>query len=272
MSEVYDIREARIEIDRLRDVVEDWIARAERAVEGREKTIALAEKIQAENFRLREAINAWLTDYESSDGMYDNKVYARRFREALAGTTSQPSPALDLNAPFDAPLRMEEIRRKQRDEQENELAREFMASPEFAEMVRRAYGKAVFAKVAESVVMGAADNGAAPQPSADALDAARYRWLRQMIYDDRIIVAADRMLHGDALDAAIDAARAATPPAQPSAVQRPYVAYNDRGEPCENGLLPDGPRCPRCGGPRGVSGVDGGSWVHYPSKRPTDKR
>lgn len=37
-------------------------------------------------------------------------------------------------------------------------------------------------------------------------DARRYRWLRNMIYDDRIIVAADRMLHGEALDAAIDAA------------------------------------------------------------------
>ena len=37
-------------------------------------------------------------------------------------------------------------------------------------------------------------------------DADRYRWLRDMIYDDRIIVAADRMLHGEALDAAVDAA------------------------------------------------------------------
>ena len=31
-------------------------------------------------------------------------------------------------------------------------------------------------------------------------DADRYRWLRDMIYDDRIIVAADRMLNGEALD------------------------------------------------------------------------
>lgn len=37
-------------------------------------------------------------------------------------------------------------------------------------------------------------------------DAERYRWLRGMIYDDQIIVAADRMLHGEALDAAVDAA------------------------------------------------------------------
>ena len=37
-------------------------------------------------------------------------------------------------------------------------------------------------------------------------DVERYRWLRQMIFDDSIIVAPDRMLHGDALDAAIDAA------------------------------------------------------------------
>ena len=33
---------------------------------------------------------------------------------------------------------------------------------------------------------------------------------------------------------------------------------------CPNGLLPDGPECPRCGGERGPSGVDGGSWVHCP--------
>lgn len=37
--------------------------------------------------------------------------------------------------------------------------------------------------------------------------AARYNWLRSMVYDDRIIVSPDRMLSGDALDAAIDAAR-----------------------------------------------------------------
>jgi len=32
---------------------------------------------------------------------------------------------------------------------------------------------------------------------------------------------------------------------------------------CPDGLTPDGPVCPRCGGRRGPSGVDGGSWVHY---------
>ena len=37
-------------------------------------------------------------------------------------------------------------------------------------------------------------------------DAERYRWLRQMVFDDRIIIAPDRMLYGDELDAAIDAA------------------------------------------------------------------
>ena len=42
-------------------------------------------------------------------------------------------------------------------------------------------------------------------------DVERYRWLRQMIFDDSIIVAPDRMLHGDALDAAIDAAIRALP-------------------------------------------------------------
>jgi len=43
-------------------------------------------------------------------------------------------------------------------------------------------------------------------------DAERYRWLRQMIYDERIITAQDNqaaMLCGDKLDAAIDAAREA---------------------------------------------------------------
>lgn len=32
---------------------------------------------------------------------------------------------------------------------------------------------------------------------------------------------------------------------------------------CPDALLPDGDKCPRCGGRRGPSGVDGGSWVHY---------
>lgn len=31
---------------------------------------------------------------------------------------------------------------------------------------------------------------------------------------------------------------------------------------CPDALLPDGPRCPRCFGERGPSGIDGGSWVH----------
>lgn len=34
-------------------------------------------------------------------------------------------------------------------------------------------------------------------------------------------------------------------------------------ERCPDALLPDGPTCPRCGGNRAPSGVDGGSWVHY---------
>ena len=33
---------------------------------------------------------------------------------------------------------------------------------------------------------------------------------------------------------------------------------------CPDALLPDGPVCPRCGKPRGASGVGGGSWVHMP--------
>lgn len=33
---------------------------------------------------------------------------------------------------------------------------------------------------------------------------------------------------------------------------------------CPDGLTPDGPTCPRCGGHRGPSGIDGGTWVHCP--------
>jgi len=32
---------------------------------------------------------------------------------------------------------------------------------------------------------------------------------------------------------------------------------------CPDDLLPGGDWCPRCGGERAPSGVDGGSWVHY---------
>lgn len=31
---------------------------------------------------------------------------------------------------------------------------------------------------------------------------------------------------------------------------------------CQDGALPDGPTCPKCGGERAPSGVGGGSWVH----------
>lgn len=34
-------------------------------------------------------------------------------------------------------------------------------------------------------------------------------------------------------------------------------------EACPDGLLPDGPKCPRCGGNRAPSGVGGGTWVHF---------
>jgi hypothetical protein len=34
---------------------------------------------------------------------------------------------------------------------------------------------------------------------------------------------------------------------------------------CPDAQLPDGPTCPRCGGPRAPSGVGGGSWVHFPA-------
>jgi hypothetical protein len=36
---------------------------------------------------------------------------------------------------------------------------------------------------------------------------------------------------------------------------------------CPDAQLPDGDVCPRCGGPRAPSGIDGGSWVHV-STRP----
>ena len=36
--------------------------------------------------------------------------------------------------------------------------------------------------------------------------------------------------------------------------------------PCPEGILPDGPVCPRCGKARGPSGVGGGTWVHAPAK------
>ena len=57
----------------------------------------------------------------------------------------------------------------------------------------------------ECPIHGEAGGERAEYSSArNALDAARYRWLRAMIYDDRIIVAPDRMLNGYALDEAID--------------------------------------------------------------------
>lgn len=38
----------------------------------------------------------------------------------------------------------------------------------------------------------------------------------------------------------------------------------EEGEGCPDGLLPDGEECPRCGGKRAPSGIDGGTWVHLP--------
>jgi hypothetical protein len=38
---------------------------------------------------------------------------------------------------------------------------------------------------------------------------------------------------------------------------------------CPDGVLPDGPMCPLCGGKRGPSGVDGGSWVHIRAAAPS---
>lgn len=49
---------------------------------------------------------------------------------------------------------------------------------------------------------------------------------------------------------------------------RPHLVGADEPEEvepkkCQDGLLPDGPVCPACGGRRGPSGVDRGTWVHY---------
>jgi hypothetical protein len=41
---------------------------------------------------------------------------------------------------------------------------------------------------------------------------------------------------------------------------------NTSNTKCPDGELPDGPVCPKCGEPRLPSGVDGGTWVHFPIK------
>lgn len=41
---------------------------------------------------------------------------------------------------------------------------------------------------------------------------------------------------------------------------------------CQDALLPDGEVCPRCGGKRAPSGVDGGSWVHVGEAPPQPER
>lgn len=55
-----------------------------------------------------------------------------------------------------------------------------------------------------------------------------------------------------------------------SAASEPAPAQESRegGEGCPEGLLPDGERCPRCGGPRAPSGIGGGTWVHFPRPAP----
>lgn len=40
------------------------------------------------------------------------------------------------------------------------------------------------------------------------------------------------------------------------------------GSECPDGLLPDGDRCPKCGGPRAPSGIGGGTWVHVRKAAP----
>jgi hypothetical protein len=44
----------------------------------------------------------------------------------------------------------------------------------------------------------------------------------------------------------------------------PRPDTNQEGAACPDALLPDGPVCPRCGKPRAASGINGGSWVHFP--------
>lgn len=42
----------------------------------------------------------------------------------------------------------------------------------------------------------------------------------------------------------------------------PYESESVSEAACPDNLTPDGQTCPRCGQPRGPSGVGGGSWVH----------
>lgn len=51
--------------------------------------------------------------------------------------------------------------------------------------------------------------------------------------------------------------------AGPSNTPEKNLENRGRSLSCKNGLLPDGPICPKCGKQRAPSGVDGGSWVHY---------
>lgn len=48
------------------------------------------------------------------------------------------------------------------------------------------------------------------------------------------------------------------------------IEASSPGDACPDGLLPDGEKCPRCGGRRGPSGVGGGTWVHYRTKDEDD--
>lgn len=60
------------------------------------------------------------------------------------------------------------------------------------------------------------------------------------------------------------AAPKSSPPASGAKHSAAPPAQEEQPKGCPDALLPYGPVCPRCGGPRAPSGVGGGSWVHFP--------
>ena len=104
---------------------------------------------------------------------------------------------------------------------------------------------------------------AQPEPQCNAFcrslfvsstDPVRHRCLRRSDHTGPHFFSTECIHH---VEPAADTLR--PPPPDPFGV----VAGRAEMEQCPNGLTPDGPVCPRCGGDRAPSGVDGGSWVHF---------